>query len=377
MRTSIEVSFAAGALAFALGVGGCAAETNDGAAEGEGALAGQALSLKTSGDGFVATDKPALSAAEGTLTCGDRFEVDGNVRVTCTRGKEVLDVIVHTAEKKALLAYRPEGRFKDKRTFFDCTTSGNAGTLPAKFACSAVEAHNPGSSVSPFASTVEGITVANAHQVGNVENLYRGMEPRKEGDFTNLLGAGVGAVLAFKNQTSSGADVAAELDQFVAGGIARASAKQIPFQWNDLNGFTEPCEQVIEGLKFLKKNLDDGKKTYFHCTVGEDRTGFLAGMHRLLNEKNSDPKAIFHQEMCENGFGTGNPLKPAFVAGAVDRELGALYRKMTYLVSQGAITYDNLDAGVCATDPETANDYEAKAVAKADLHCGTSTRFVP
>jgi multiple sugar transport system permease protein len=66
---------------------------------------------------------------------------------------------------------------------------------------------------------------------------------------------------------------------------------------------------TVRSLKLLRDWTAAGKTTFFHCTVGEDRTGYLAGLYRLLTETTT-AKAMFEQEMCERGYSSGNPQKP-------------------------------------------------------------------
>jgi hypothetical protein len=282
-------------------------------------------------------------------------------------------------EGGALLVHKPVRR-QDKETFFACTTSGSGPDgLPKKLQCKSAPlrerpAHE-GGLASPFDSTVAGISIPNSHVVGGNPNLLRGMAPGAASDFDQIFAAGVGAVLVFKNKTTQGHNVDEEIATLIDRGIPASRAKNIEFKWKDIGPFKEPCEQTIEGLKFLKTNLAAGKKTLFHCTVGEDRTGFLGAMHRLLNEKTLDPGVAWDGEMCEKGYGAGNPLKPGFVVGKLESSLKPLYRKMAYLAAKGKL--DRLDTSVCASDPEEAADFDEVALPLERLTCGTSTLFVP
>ena len=151
----------------------------------------------------------------------------------------------------------------------------------------------------------------------------------------------------------------------------------IPFKWKDIGAFAEPCKQTIEGLKFIASNTAAGKKTFFHCTVGEDRTGLLAAMHRLVSEPTLGADKAWDQEMCERGYGSGNPLKPAFVTSALDHALTPLYRKLAWMVATGKIRANQLDPAVCSADPEGDAAFAANALPLTRLQCGTSTRFEP
>jgi hypothetical protein len=354
------------------------------AAGGEDELREQSLKLVGT-SALTVKDTPALKAgAEGALACAaDRFALDGRERITCTRGAEVLEVILQRTEKKAVVIHRPSGIGSDTRTFFVCTTSGNGpGDLPSSLKCSkkaATSASGHGGLASPFASTVAGIRIQNTHVVGDPAGgglLLRSMAPRSADDYGDLVGAGVGAVLVFKNHTGAN-DVGEELDELTGRGLEASRVANIPFKWKDIGPFAEPCKQTIDGLRFIATNVSAGKKTLIHCTVGEDRTGLLAATHRLLNEPTLTADRAWDEEMCEHGYGAGNPLKPAFVKGSLDQGLTPLYRKLAYLVATGKITAANLDSSVCSADPEADATFAAKALPLARLKCGTSTRFEP
>lgn len=375
-------SFAKRVLSCAVGLSlaACSAE-EAGTNEGTGEDDLTALSLKITGtEDTVVTDKPALVAgAEGSLACAERFELAGRVRLGCTRGKEILEVIVDAAAKKAVVVHRPIGRGVDKRAFYACTTSGNGpGDLPSTLKCNpkTPTTHGPGLA-SPFAPTAPGMTIPNAHVVGKEDLLLRGMAPRTEEEMGQLFSSKIGAVLLFKNQTGKGNDVAEEMAELEKRGIPGSRILNVPFAWKELTSFEAPCKQTIEALAFVEANVSAKKKTFFHCTVGEDRTGFLAAMRRMLVDAEMTPERAFDEEMCENGYGSGNPLKPAFVVGALEAESGLtpLYQRMAYLVATKKITAAKLDAAVCKTDPAKAADFAKTALPMERLRCGTSTKF--
>ena len=365
---------------------GCAAEATDSspddpAAPGEQGDELREQTLKLEGAAALTVkDSPVLKAgATGTLACSDRFVVDGRERITCKRDKELLEVILHTAEKKAVVIHRASGR-SGHATFFTCKTSGNGpGPLPASLSCSVkapTSASGHGGLASPFASTVPGIRIQNAHAVGSGGMVFRGMAPRSADDYADLASAGIGAVLVFKNQTGQD-DVGEEITTLTGHGLAASRVVNIPFKWKDIGTFSEPCTQTIDALKFIAKNVAASQKTFFHCTVGEDRTGLLAAVHRLLNEPTLTADRAFDEEMCERGYASGNPLKPAFVTGAIEHGLTPLYQKLAYLVAKGKIRAGALDSGVCAADPEGEATFAAAALPLARLKCGASTRFAP
>jgi hypothetical protein len=372
----------------AFGAAGCAAESSDpteGAPDAPVApseadeLREQTLKLEGAA-ALTVKDSPALKAgATGSLSCSGRFAVDGRERITCTRDKELLEVILHTAEKTAVVIHRASGR-SGHATFFTCKTSGKGpGALPASLSCAVkapTSSSGHGGLASPFASTVPGLRIQNAHAVGAGGMVFRGMAPRSADDYADLTATGIGAVLVFKNQTGQD-DVGEELTALTGHGLAASRVVNIPFKWKDIGTFTDPCTQTIDALKFIATSVAAHKKTFFHCTVGEDRTGLLAAVHRLLSEPSLTADKAFDEEMCERGYASGNPLKPAFVTGALDHGLTPLYQRLAYLVAKGKIRAGALDASVCAADPEADAGFAAAALPLSRLKCGASTRFEP
>lgn len=370
---------------------GCAADTDEAGDEGssEEDITSSTITLGGSAGAFSVKDSPRLkSRMRSDFECKERFDIDGRSRLTCARSSENLEVIVRKDDGEAILVYRkdgagppPEGGVSnsDRRQFFKCSISGTGPEgLPSKLSCANAAPSSGGGGgglSSPFASTVDGIEIPNTHLVGTSGKLYRGMAPRSDAEYDQLIAAGIGAVLVFKNQTGNGTDVADEITKLGTLGIASTRAKNIPFAWKDLPNYQDPCTQTVEALKFIKTNLSAGKKTFFHCTVGEDRTGMLAAMHRLLTERTLDAGAAWDGEMCERGYGAGNPLKPGFVKGKLEDGLKPLYRKLAYLAKKGAL--DSLNTSVCANDPSTEADFEEKALPLDRLKCGTSTMFDP
>jgi hypothetical protein len=364
---------------------GCAADTEEAGDEGssEEDITSSTITLGGAAGAFTVKDSPRLkSRVRSDLECKERFDIDGRSRLTCSRSSEHLEVIVRKDDGEAVLVYRKDGANSDRKQFFKCTISGSGPDgLPSKLSCAApppaapTEGGGHGGLSSPFHSTVDGIDIPNTHLVGTSGKLYRAMAPRSDEEYDQLIAKGIGAVLVFKNQTGTGTDVADEITKLGTLGIPASRAKNIPFAWKDLPNYQDPCKQTVEGLKFIKTNLAADKKTFFHCTVGEDRTGLLAAMHRLLTEPNLDAGAAWDGEMCERGYGAGNPQKPAFVRGKLEDGLKPLYRKLAYLAKKGAL--DSLDTNVCANDPSSEADFEAEALPLDRLKCGTSTRFSP
>ncbi len=340
---------------------GCDAESTDTSAEDATAGLSKTLTLRfEAGTAGV----PSLKSSGKKLVCGERFAgVDGE-RVTCERKGESIDVIVK-ASGDSVVAVRDLDR---KRGYYECSRSGTVAELPAEMKCklTTIAPRGSGGLSSPFDSSVEGISVPNTHWVDAEQTVLRGMEPREAAQFDELRAAGIEKVVIFKNATGND-DVGKEI---AAWSLPEGDILHVPFKWKDLDGFTEPCEQTLEALRFIRDAQEAEEKVFFHCTVGEDRTGYLAALHALLFE-GADAGESFEEDMCEHGYGSGNPQKPGFVLGKLEDGLTPLYRSMAYLVAQGILTGD-LEAGACAAQPAVPDDFLAEPLA-----CGTSTTLVP
>jgi hypothetical protein len=64
---------------------------------------------------------------------------------------------------------------------------------------------------------------------------------------------------------------------------------------------------TIDALNMLKKADDNGEKIYFHCTVGEDRTGHEAGNPK----KNSTDVAKIRESLTPAFFTMVNIIQDA------------------------------------------------------------------
>lgn len=324
-------------------------------------------------DGIVTESDGAVSlaiAGQGSFDCDPLFEHGAAVRAACKQGSHRVELI-HKGDH-AVVVDRPKGA-GSAASFFACKTTGKVGRLPQKIACEAKKpTARPGGLSSPFASTVPGVSTPNAHPVGSSGLVMRGMAPR-DAEMAELRRAGVKSVLVFKNATGRGDEVGDELAKW---NLPAADALHVPFAWKSLPAFGESCRQTVTSLAFVAGRVKAKHPVFFHCTVGEDRTGYLAALHRAIAEK-GDAKRLFDEEMCENGYGAGNPLKPIFVVAELDRGLTPLYRKMAWLVKTGRLDA-KLDASACDVDPDREPDFARDAaLAPAAFTCGTSTAFEP
>jgi hypothetical protein len=145
----------------------------------------------------------------------------------------------------------------------------------------------------------------------------------------------------------------------------------IPFEWKDFKNFREPCRQTVDALHQLVEAMNSQQKILFHCTVGEDRTGYLAALFRMLTEPKANPRELFFEEMCERGYDLGDAYKPYFnVAKKVRDATTVLYLKMIEKVRKGELSAQRLDAKICNRDVNAT-------LALNNYKCKTSTRFRP
>jgi protein-tyrosine phosphatase len=341
-----------------LGAPACVADSTD-VASSESDLT-QSLTLR-----FVDTDGTLSMRASGRrLECVERFEGLAGERITCERDGETVQAIVKY-DGQSVIAVQDLNR---ERGYYACTPTGDVQGLPAKMACqrTTIQPRGTGGLSSPFDPTVDGLDVPNTHWVDDSEMVLRGMEPRTAEQYDELRALGVERVLIFKNNTAT-TDVGEEIAEW---DMPEGDVLQVPFRWKDLEGFQTTCAQTLEALRFIHASEEAGQKTFLHCTVGEDRTGYLAALYGMIFEGVAARDA-FEDDMCERGYSSGNPQKPWFVVSALRKEVTPLYRAMAYLVEQGTLDGD-LDDAACASEPVVPDDYLSDS-----LTCGVSTTLVP
>ena len=243
-----------------------------------------------------------------------------------------------------------------------------------------------GGFTSPFKSTVTGLSVPNSHDISKNRDLkiVRGQRPYVDGKkkfvssdswsklttesktyldelFTGRTGLQAFTdILIFKNggtEEIAGQRQAMEKMESETG--KSINVKRIHFPWKDIKDYVKVCEDTVEALQLMKE-VEESKdrRLFFHCTVGEDRTGHLSGLWRILVHNWSRKKA-FYREMCKRGYARGNPNKPRKVYSAIRKSLTPLYVKMAHMIGDKELTYDNLDKKACASlkgfDPSKFN----------------------
>lgn len=228
---------------------------------------------------------------------------------------------------------------------------------------------------SPFASSIPGFPLQNAHVLhegAGEGTVVRGGAPLE--DTSLLRDRGFTHVLIFKNETSE--EVRSEIAELMELGFAEDKILHVPFRWRGLPSFERACRQTVQALQFLRDAArTPGQKAYFHCTLGEDRTGYLAGLFEILTEGKSTRRA-FYQDLCENGYENGNGHKPYKVTQAIRAEVTPLFLKMAYLIQTGALGVDSLDPAACDNDPGMRDEFRLDAKYQASrYYCRTSSKF--
>jgi protein-tyrosine phosphatase len=185
---------------------------------------------------------------------------------------------------------------------------------------------------SSIPSTYLETEIPNSHLVN--EKIIRGMAPKGEKDIQTLLNLGVERFLMFKIDTNG--DIAKEIQILDSLGITSSNRLHLEFPWKDIVDYKPVCEMTIDALNFLKNSEIKNKKVFFHCTVGEDRTGYLAGLYKIYSGSQESLIDIFQDELCDKGYEAGNPNKIYSVVKKVRENLTPAFLAMANLIEQNA-----------------------------------------
>lgn len=182
---------------------------------------------------------------------------------------------------------------------------------------------------SRFPSTYTALPTPNTHEV--TPGVLRGGSPRSLEDLVELKKHGVEQILIFKKEKNN--EVDREIEDAISIGYRREQIQHINMPWAGLKSFKPACEMMKDGLRALQSASKANQKIFFHCSVGEDRTGALSALWRLWNNPDLDPEDLFYSEMCRFGFAEANPAKSAPTIREIHDSLGRLYFAMAPLVA--------------------------------------------
>lgn len=210
--------------------------------------------------------------------------------------------------------------------------------------------------LSPFPSTVPGVSIPNTHLVARDKGLIlRGMAPLKAEQLSELVKGGINEILIFRNDVPGEAGIASEI-QLISNNPDIRATHIIPFRWKEIKDFRTACLDSVRALRLMKDVLNTpGRGLFFHCTVGEDRTGYLAGLYRILFE-GANMQTAFKNEMCGRGFAEANPRKPEHVVELVHNNVTMTFLKMAELIKAGDLNSKTLDFKACDKNPKISID---------------------
>ncbi|WII72836.1 tyrosine-protein phosphatase [Bdellovibrio sp. 22V] len=215
-------------------------------------------------------------------------------------------------------------------------------------------------------AAVEGSSISNAYVIYETEEaqIIRGKAPANKIQFQELIDLGVTEFLIFKMDTKGEVEKEKALLQNL--GITKSSITHISFPWKDLHDFQSACTMTIQALQTIEEAAQRNRSLYFHCTVGEDRTGYLAGLWGLWAGTYSSVPESVEKELCARGYEAGNPGKPyRDVVLKIRETLTPTYLKMVMVLSEARQRGKGLDESLCDKEPSlkvAVNKYYCKKV---------------
>ncbi|HVJ65605.1 MAG TPA: tyrosine-protein phosphatase [Bdellovibrionota bacterium] len=209
--------------------------------------------------------------------------------------------------------------------------------------------------VSRVAPTAAGFTIPNAHWIAE-SKILRANRPLSPDHITELQKHGIHKVLVFKEFSSpESRETLRRL--YTEHGFADVDMHWIKFPWRNIKNYRETCEQVVEALNYIKTHESEG--VIFHCTVGEDRTGLLAGTLRQVRDGWSRERA-FREEMCPRGYANGNHDKDDYVKYQIHRALSPLFEYLSEAAAQKHLSWNALSVSVCQGIDTKIEAYRAR-----------------
>lgn len=205
----------------------------------------------------------------------------------------------------------------------------------------------------PSFAALKGSSIPNAHIIYQEQeaSLIRGRAPATQKQFQELLDLGVSEFLIFKIDTKG--EVRKEQELLQKMGVPANSITHIAFPWKDLTDFKSSCTMTIQALRTLEQAVADNKSLYFHCTVGEDRTGYLSGLWGIWAGTYLSASESVEKELCARGYEAGNPNKPyRDVVLKIRETLTPMYLKMALLLEESKRRGKPLDESLCDQEPQ-------------------------
>ena len=196
--------------------------------------------------------------------------------------------------------------------------------------------------ISSMPSTYKETGIPNSHLVA--KNVIRAMAPRNAEDIDNLLKLHVSEFLIFKNQTND--EVDKEIALLEEKGVTSEHIHHYDFPWKDITDFQSICEMTVDALMTIEKSENENHKIFFHCTVGEDRTGYLAGLYKIYRT-NQSLEDIFQGELCDKGYEAGNPKKGMNVILKIRESLTPSFLTMVNLIQEVKKDKISLSKSLC------------------------------
>lgn len=178
--------------------------------------------------------------------------------------------------------------------------------------------------------------IKNFHTVDTKGQVLRGGQPGKK--ISELVKLKVTNVVIVKNQLNT--EVDDEIQALKAEGIR---SDVFPLEWKEGMSLSKACHHVIDAVQTIQKYKRAGKKVFFHCTAGEDRTGLVAGLFRMVDQGWTSNKA-FKQEMCANRYSDGAGDKPKNVTDSISKTLTPIFVALGKSITDSG----SLNPSVCA-----------------------------
>lgn len=165
--------------------------------------------------------------------------------------------------------------------------------------------------------------------------ILRGGAPRNTEELKSLIDFGIKKIIIFKNETKD--EVRKEIKGLTNLDFPREDIVSIPMPWRDFHNFEKQCEMTIQAMQEIEQALADNESLFFHCTVGEDRTGYLAALWRVWKNPMLGKEHLFINEMCARGYEGMNPHKPKHFVDKIRAYMTPLYLSMFDLIREASL----------------------------------------